>query len=152
MYLYCKNIMKTIALIWSFICIVCFTACWETGTERNSEIDRNMEVKKTEKLKKLRHIVLFKFKDAATKLDINKVEQAFAELPSQIEQIKEFEWGLNNSPENLNKGFTHGFVLTFDNEEDRDLYLPHPDHKAFGKVLGPILEDVLVIDYWTNTN
>jgi len=23
----------------------------------------------------------------------------------------------------------------------------HPDHKAFGKVLGPVMEDVFVIDF-----
>ena len=27
-------------------------------------------------------------------------------------------------------------------------YLVHPDHKAFGKALGPVLEDVFVIDFW----
>ena len=95
---------------------------------------------------------MLKFKETATQADIYKVEQAFAELPSLIEQIKEFEWGLNNSPENLNKGYTHGFLITFDSEKDRDLYLPHPYHKAFVKVLEPILDDVLVVDYWTNTN
>ena len=36
-----------------------------------------------------------------------------------------------------------------DSEEGRAVYLPHPAHKAFGKVLGPHLEDVLVLDYWT---
>ena len=34
-------------------------------------------------------------------------------------------------------------------EADRAVYLPHPDHKAFGAVLGPHLDDVLVLDYWT---
>ena len=75
---------------------------------------------------------------------------AFAQLPQKIDEIKGFEWGLNNSPENLNKGFTHGFLLTFDSEEGRDIYLPHPDHKAFGEIVDPILEDVFVLDYWTN--
>ena len=32
-------------------------------------------------------------------------------------------------------------------EADRAIYIPHPDHKAFGGVLGPHLDDVLVIDY-----
>ena len=84
--------------------------------------------------------------------DISKVETAFTQLTSKIEQIKGFEWGLNISPENLNKGFTHGFLLTFTSEKDRGLYLPHPDHIAFGEIIQPILEDVLVVDYWTNSN
>jgi len=97
---------------------------------------------------KLRHVVLFKFKDTATEEDILEVEAAFLALPGKIPLIKDFEWGTNNSPEGLDKGFTHSFLLTFDSEEDRDAYLPHPDHEAFGAVLSPYLEDVLVIDYW----
>ena len=98
--------------------------------------------------KQLRHVVLLKFKESATPSDIKKVETAFGKLASQIKEIKDFEWGLNNSPEGLNKGFTHCFFVTFDNEEARDIYLPHPAHKAFGNILGPHLEDVLVVDYW----
>ncbi|PIB28104.1 stress responsive alpha-beta barrel domain-containing protein [Maribacter sp. 4U21] len=97
----------------------------------------------------LRHVVLFKFKDGTAPEDIKKVEDAFSSLPSKIPQIKGYEWGVNNSPESLNKGLTHCFFLTFESEEDRGIYLPHPNHKAFGEVLGPHLDDVLVLDYWT---
>ena len=99
--------------------------------------------------KKLRHVVLFKFKDDASAADVKKVETAFKKLPSQIKEIKGFEWGINNSPENLNQGFTHSFFLTFKSEADRAVYLPHPAHKAFGALLKPYLDKVLVIDYWT---
>lgn len=97
----------------------------------------------------LRHVVLFKFKEGTSSQDIKKVEDAFSALPSKIPQIMSYEWGLNNSPEGLEKGFTHCFFLTFNSEEDRAVYLPHPDHKAFGQILSPFLDDVLVIDYWT---
>ena len=99
--------------------------------------------------KVLRHVVLFKFKDTSTPEDIQKVESAFKALPSKIREIKSLEWGINNSPENINQGFTHCFFVTFANEKDRAVYLPHPDHKAFEKVLGPHLDKVLVVDYWT---
>jgi len=98
----------------------------------------------------LRHVVLFKFKDGTSSGEIKKVATVFSALPSKIPEIKGYEWGLNNSPEGLEKGFTHCFFLTFNSEEDRAIYLPHPDHKAFGEVLGPHLDDVLVVDYWTN--
>ena len=48
---------------------------------------------------KLRHVVLFKFKEGTTQSDIRKVEEAFKALPEKIPQIKGFEWGTNNSPE-----------------------------------------------------
>ena len=100
--------------------------------------------------KLLRHVVLLKFKDSSSPTDIKKVEDAFRALPSKIATIKTFEWGTNNSPENLNQGFTHCFFVSFASEKDREVYLPHPDHKAFVSVLSPHLDKVLVIDYWTN--
>jgi len=98
--------------------------------------------------KTLRHVVLFKFKDGTAGTDIKKVEDAFRALPSKIKEIKSLEWGTNNSPENINQGFTHCFFVTFSSEEDRAVYLPHPAHKEFGKILGPYLDKVLVLDYW----
>jgi hypothetical protein len=99
--------------------------------------------------KMLRHVVLFKFKDSSTPAQVKEVEDAFRALPSKIKEIRSLEWGTNNSPEGLSQGFTHVFFVTFDNEEGRSVYLPHPDHKAFGKILGPHLDKVLVVDYWT---
>ncbi len=93
--------------------------------------------------------MLLKFKDASTPADIKKVEDAFRDLPSKIKAVKGFEWGTNNSPENINQGFTHCFFVTFKTEKDRQEYLPHPAHKAFVDVLTPHLDKVLVIDYWT---
>jgi hypothetical protein len=96
----------------------------------------------------LRHAVFFKFADDAAKADVEKVEQAFAALPSQVDAIKAFEWGTNNSPENKNDGFTHCFLVTFGSDKDREVYLPHPDHQAFVEVLLPVLDKVRVLD-WT---
>jgi hypothetical protein len=97
---------------------------------------------------KLRHVVVFKYKASATEAQILKVEKAFRDLQNKIPIIQDFESGVNNSPEGLNKGLTHCFILTFGSKEDRDTYLVHPDHKAFGKVLAPIKEDVFVVDFW----
>ncbi|HKZ39172.1 MAG TPA: Dabb family protein [Chryseolinea sp.] len=98
--------------------------------------------------KALRHVVLFKFKDSSTPEDVKKVEQAFAALAGKISLIKDFEWGKNSSPENLNQGLTHCFLVTFSSDKDRDTYLVHPDHKAFVEILKPHLDKVTVIDYW----
>jgi hypothetical protein len=100
-------------------------------------------------VKALRHVVLFKFKDTSKPDDIKRVEEAFAGLADKIKLIKDFEWGTNNSPENLNQGLTHCFFVTFSSDKDRDDYLVHPDHKAFVDVLRPHLDKVTVIDYWT---
>jgi hypothetical protein len=103
---------------------------------------------KPPKAKKLLHVVSFKFKPEVKQAQIDEVVNAFRDLKKKIPAIKEFSWGTNVSPETHDKGFTHAFILGFKSEKDRDDYLVDPDHKAFGKIVGPVLADVFVIDYW----
>ncbi|TWT48098.1 Stress responsive A/B Barrel Domain protein [Rubripirellula amarantea] len=96
----------------------------------------------------LRHAVFFKFKETSSEKDIQSVVDAFVALPTKIDSIVNFQWGTNNSPEGLDDGFTHAFLLTFNDESGREEYLPHPAHKEFGNVLRPHMADVFVVDYW----
>ncbi len=96
---------------------------------------------------KLRHVVLLKFKAEATPQQIKAIEEGFCALPAKTGGVRFFEWGTDVSPENLSDGFTHCFLVTFDDAKARDAYLPHPAHKAFVEVLKPVLDKVLVVDY-----
>jgi quinol monooxygenase YgiN len=96
---------------------------------------------------KIRHIVLVKFTEATGPDKIAELSQAFAELPSRVPGITSYEAGENASPEGLNHGFTHAFVVTFVDAAARDAYLPHEQHQAFVERLKPCLADVLVVDY-----
>ncbi len=97
----------------------------------------------------VRHVVVFKYKAGTTDAQIRQVTTALAALKDRIPGIVSFEHGVNHSPENLNKGFTHVYLITFTDAKARDAYLPHPEHQAFGKLLGSlgVLEDVFVVDY-----
>ncbi|NAS13334.1 Dabb family protein [Poritiphilus flavus] len=135
--------------------LILWSSCKEKqpeNPENNVEVamkEETSEMKSKERL--LRHVVIFKFKDDASEEDVERVNMAFNALPEKIPVIKDFEWGLNDSPENFDQGFTHCYLLTFESEEDRDsIYAPHPAHKAFGESLQPYLEKVFVVDYWTN--
>jgi hypothetical protein len=99
---------------------------------------------------KLRHVVMFKFKDGTTPDQVVSIEKAFAGLKAQIpELIKDFEFGTNNSPEGLDQGLTHCFIATFASEKDRDAYLPHPAHQAFVENFAKVYVDkVTVLDFW----
>ena len=97
---------------------------------------------------KLRHVVAFKFKADTTKEQIKAVEDAFRALKASIKEVQALEWGTNVSPEKHDKGFTHGFILTFKSDKERDVYLVHPEHKKFGQLLHPVLADAFVIDFW----
>ena len=103
--------------------------------------------------KQVKHIVVFKYKSTATSEQIEQVTAAFKELKGKIPGIVSFEYGTNNSPEKLNKGFTHVYLLTFSDAAARDAYLPHAEHKKFGELLGKlgVLEEPFVVDFEVTT-
>ena len=129
-----------------FVCLL--LSCFGSALMVNAQT--NIEKKDSAAQSLLRHVVLFKFKDNADPKGVQAVIDAFKELPGKIDLIKGFEWGINNNPENLNQGLTHCFFLTFTSEKDRNAYLVHPAHKAFGNILKPYLDKVTVVDYWVN--
>lgn len=131
--------MKSFKMLAAMVLVAAVALGWAFSTHSQAqEKDKGL----------LYHVVSFKFKEGAKPEDIKKVEDAFAALPGKIKQIDSLSWGTNVSPEKLNKGFTHCWVLTFKSDKDRDEYLVHPDHKEFGKSLGGVLGDVFVIDFW----
>lgn len=141
--------MKKIPFYFAALLLFSCSATQEEKEKHTEKIiEKEIMVEKQDSV--LRHVVLFQFKESATQADIDKVVDAFRNLQNEISEIKGFEWGTNNSPEGLNKGLTHAFTLTFHSEADRDAYLPHPAHKAFGEILGPYFQDATVVDYWTH--
>ena len=97
---------------------------------------------------KLRHVVLFDFKDGMTEKSQDAIETKFTSLPGNISEIVAYEWGFNNSPEGLDDGYSHCFLVTFDDEAGRGAYIPHPSHKEFGGIVRPNVEKVLVFDFY----
>ena len=49
--------------------------------------------------------------------------------------------------EGLSEGFTHSFVMLFENAAARDAYLPHPAHVAAAEAVVPRLARVIVCDH-----
>jgi hypothetical protein len=97
----------------------------------------------------LRHVVLFKFKDTASHADIAKIEREFRSLATiKVPQVRGFESGTHIGKESSNQGFTHGFLLSFDNERDRDTYMAHDDHKAFVQLQQGIVDKKVVLAFW----
>jgi pantothenate kinase len=96
---------------------------------------------------KLRHVVLFGFKSGVGEAEIGEIVRRFVALRTEVPDIEALEWGVNNSPENLNRGLTHAFTLTFASAAERDAYLVHPTHAAFAGWVGAFIEAVTVFDY-----
>lgn len=130
-------------VIMGLAAIGCLIVLSQKGTDDMATGAENAQQKKV-----LRHVVMFKFKDSAADEQIQHVVDEFKALPKKIDVIQDFEYGSDVSTEKRAHGFTHCFLVTFRDEKGRDHYLPHPAHQEFVKTLRPILDDVLVLDYW----
>ena len=97
----------------------------------------------------VRHIVALTYRPSATEEQVRRVTEAFRRLQESVPGILSFEQGVNISREGRDHGFTHVNVLTFADEETRDAYLPHPEHRRFIALLDrlQVVDDVLVLDY-----
>jgi hypothetical protein len=129
--------------------VVTVVAFLLTGASTLVNADNSSAPRDSKQAKVLRHVVLFKFKDGTAKEQVDEVVRAFRALKSKIDVIEDFEFGTDVSVENKSQGFTHCFFVTFRDEKGRDTYLPHPAHKEFGALVGPRLDKVLVVDYWS---
>ena len=106
----------------------------------------------TELPRPYRHVVLFQFNDDTPETTVSEIENAFRALCAGLPFVQGFEWGRNSSPEKLDLGFTHCFIVTFANAQDRDTYLPHPAHIAFcSDYLEGNLKNACVVDFLSNT-
>ena len=95
---------------------------------------------------KMYHVVLVKFSAA-------KAHRA-AELLAAVEAFRKrlpgflsLTGGPYSSPEGLNQGYTHGFVMTFADAATRDRYLSHPEHEKIKQSFLPDLEAVVAFDF-----
>jgi hypothetical protein len=97
----------------------------------------------------IRHTVFCRFRKDA---DVAAIEKALRGLQKSIPGIFAITFGADNSPEGLQKGFTHAFSVDFTDAAARDAYLPHPAHQVVGKLvvdnLDGGLQNLVVID-WT---
>jgi hypothetical protein len=80
---------------------------------------------------------------------MQQVTRNFQALPQKIPQILAFEGGPDVSFQQKSGKFTHCFIVTVKNQQELALYGEHPDHKAFSRLVDPMLAEVMVVDYWT---
>ncbi len=99
----------------------------------------------------IRHIVLIRFKPTLDSAAIEHRLETVTALKDKIGGILAVSTGVNNSPEGLEKGFGHGFVVDFADAAARDAYLPHPEHVKVGTMLVEAaeggLDGILVFDF-----
>ncbi|CAK7224495.1 hypothetical protein SBRCBS47491_005571 [Sporothrix bragantina] len=101
------------------------------------------------------HTVLFQFKEGADPVSVKEACRHFLSLKTaclstttQQPYILSIKGGQDNSPEGLQGGVTHGFVVEFASAEDRDYYVKtDPAHQAFVKSLDGLVTKAVVVDF-----
>ena len=97
------------------------------------------------------HMVILKVKRTVAAKDVERVFEAIGALKGEIPGILSYSWGAYSSPECMQRGYTHGFCMTFTDAQARDASLPHPKHEAVKQKVLAILDGgiagVLAFDY-----
>ena len=96
-------------------------------------------------MKQVQHLVLLSFKPGQD-VHAPALYAALTEL-RKLPGMLDFRGGPYSSPEGLNSGFTHGFVMTFADAAARDHYLVHPEHEKLKAKFLPMIEKVIAFDF-----
>jgi len=98
----------------------------------------------------IRHIVLIKFKPDVAEDTINALFAELRAIETQVAGILNIISGRSESPEKIERGYMHGFVVDFQDWDALESYQQHPDHKALGGQLVANatggLDGILVLD------
>jgi hypothetical protein len=97
-------------------------------------------------MRKMYHLVLVKFAKPKTHR-MDDLCVALENLRKKVPGFLSCIGGPYTSPEGLNQGFTHGFVMTFADAAARDHYLTDPDHEKLKQAFLPDLEGVIAFDF-----
>ena len=83
----------------------------------------------------IRHIVLIRFKPELSEAAIAGVFAALPKLSARLPGVLGFAFGRSESPEQIERGYMHGFTVDFASWEALASYQADAGHKAFGGAL-----------------
>jgi hypothetical protein len=83
----------------------------------------------------IRHIVLIRFQPEITEIAIAAVFTDLQAIKASLPGVLAITAGRSESPEQIERGYMHGFVADFADWEALAAYQAHPDHKRLGAAL-----------------
>jgi hypothetical protein len=95
---------------------------------------------------KVHHMVLLRFSPAKAHRAA-ELFSALGGLGETIPGVLDYAAGPYASPEGMNQGYTHGFLMTFTDAAARDRYLVHPDHEKVKQAFLPDVDGVVAFDF-----
>ncbi len=92
------------------------------------------------------HVVLVRWREDLSDQDRERARSTAREMVGRIPGILRLDEGPSVSPEGLEQGYEWGIIITFESEEARDGYLPHPAHRVLGERILAGADRLLVFD------
>ncbi|KAI5464268.1 hypothetical protein BGZ63DRAFT_377322 [Mariannaea sp. PMI_226] len=140
-----RSIYKIASVLLSLFFLVCFLGYYPSVTF----------LSQTPLTMGITHTVLFEFQPDAKPEAIKLACDRFLALQtncihptSKAAYITSLKGGRDNSPENLQGGLTHGFVVEFASADDRDYYVnTDPVHQAYKDSLAGVVKRAVVVDF-----
>ena len=80
----------------------------------------------------IRHIVLTKFKPDTSEDTIASIYAGLASVTERLDGAQNFVGGRSESPEQIERGYMHGFTIDFDSWEALQTYSDDKEHKGYG--------------------
>jgi Stress responsive A/B Barrel Domain len=98
----------------------------------------------------IRHIVLVKFKETISADAIASMFSDLSAIKQKLTGVLSITSGKSESPEKIERGYLHGFIIDFVDWQALQNYQDHPDHRALGARLVDSavggLDGILVFD------
>ena len=83
----------------------------------------------------IRHIVLIRFQPQVSEAEIADIFAALPKLAARLPGVLHFAAGRSASPEQIERGYLHGFTVDFADWDALATYQADAGHKAFGGAL-----------------
>lgn len=97
----------------------------------------------------IKHIVMFKLKEADGKTEYENALEAKKRFDNIIAEVKELKKGevVINSKDAPESNYTIALICEFDDIAALNAYQVHPAHVEFGRFIGTVKTDRACIDY-----
>jgi hypothetical protein len=83
----------------------------------------------------IRHIVLIRFRPDVTEDAIAAIFAGLHAIKAVVPGVLAIHAGRSESPEQIERGYLHGFTVDFADWEALAAYQTHPDHRRVGAAL-----------------
>ena len=80
----------------------------------------------------IRHIVLTRFSPGTSEATVNQIYSDLQGLTNILPGARNFAGGRSQSPEQIERGYMHGFTIDFDSWGALKTYAEHEEHKVLG--------------------